>query len=159
MRPNKVKTAVECSVCCMWMFAGFSGHGNLINIISIPLSYIYIYIYICVCVCVCEWFLCVCPSVWFWNAHMHICTILMGVSYKSASLCISEDSWLISLFNSIPTFMDNLMPKPKNCKNTIQPIAGKIREFSRILVRKRTVVIIHLLMLPLDVSSVLLPSH
>ena len=31
-------TAVQCSVCRMWVFAGFSGHGNLINI------YIYIYI-------------------------------------------------------------------------------------------------------------------
>ena len=38
MRPNKVETAVQCSVCRMWEFAGFSGHGNLI--------YIYIYIYI-----------------------------------------------------------------------------------------------------------------
>ena len=48
MRPNKVETAVQCSVCHMWVFAGFSGHGNLINIISIPLIiYIYIYIYAC----------------------------------------------------------------------------------------------------------------
>ena len=46
MRPNKVETAVQCSVCRMWVFAGFSGRGNLINIISIPLIiYIYIYIY------------------------------------------------------------------------------------------------------------------
>ena len=39
MRPNKVETAVQCSVCRMWVFAGFSGRSNLINI------YIYIYIY------------------------------------------------------------------------------------------------------------------
>ena len=31
MRPNKIETAVQCSVCRMWVFAGFSGHGNLIN--------------------------------------------------------------------------------------------------------------------------------
>ena len=31
MRPNKVETAVQCSVCRMWVFAGFSDHGNLIN--------------------------------------------------------------------------------------------------------------------------------
>ena len=40
MRPNKVETTVQCSVCHMWVFAGFSGHGNLINIISI-IIYIY----------------------------------------------------------------------------------------------------------------------
>ena len=40
MRPNKIETAVQCSVCRMWMFAGFSGHDNIINI----------YIYVCVCI-------------------------------------------------------------------------------------------------------------
>ena len=39
MRPNKVKTAVQCSVCRMWVFARFSSHDNLINI--------YIYIWVC----------------------------------------------------------------------------------------------------------------
>ena len=37
MRPNKVETAVQCSVCRMLVFAEFSSHGNLINITSIPL--------------------------------------------------------------------------------------------------------------------------
>ena len=37
MRPNKVETAVQCSICRMWVFAGFSGDGNLIDIILIPL--------------------------------------------------------------------------------------------------------------------------
>ena len=41
MRPDKVETAVQCSVCRMLVLAGFSAHGNLINI----------YIYVCVCVC------------------------------------------------------------------------------------------------------------
>ena len=36
MRPNKVETAVQCSVCRMSVFAGFSSHDN---------SNIYIYIY------------------------------------------------------------------------------------------------------------------
>ena len=40
MRPNKVETAVQCSLCRMWVFAGFSGHGNLNGMISIPLLYI-----------------------------------------------------------------------------------------------------------------------
>ena len=40
MRPNKVKTAVQCSVCPMWVLAEFSSHGNLINSVSIPLLYI-----------------------------------------------------------------------------------------------------------------------
>ena len=47
MSPNKVETPLQCSVCHRWVFAGFSCHGNLINIISIHLIiYIYIYIYI-----------------------------------------------------------------------------------------------------------------
>ena len=37
MRPNKVETAVQCSVCHKYVFAGFSSHDN---------SNIYIYIYI-----------------------------------------------------------------------------------------------------------------
>ena len=40
MRPKKAETAVQCPVCHMLVFAGFSSHGNLIYI------YIYIYIYI-----------------------------------------------------------------------------------------------------------------
>ena len=32
MRPNKVETAVQCSVCRIWVFAKFSHHGNSINI-------------------------------------------------------------------------------------------------------------------------------
>ena len=53
MRSIKVETAVQWSVCRMHVFAVFSSHGNLINLISIPLSlslslsiYIYIYIYV-----------------------------------------------------------------------------------------------------------------
>ena len=51
MRPNKVETAVQCSVCHMQVFAGFSCHGNS-KITSIPPFkkniYNYIYIYVCV---------------------------------------------------------------------------------------------------------------
>ena len=49
MRPNKVETAVQYSVCCMEVLAGFSSHGNSINIIPFLYSnviYVYIYIYI-----------------------------------------------------------------------------------------------------------------
>ena len=44
MRPNKIETAVQCSVCRMKVFAGFSCHGNSKIYICI---YIYIYIYCC----------------------------------------------------------------------------------------------------------------
>ena len=46
MRPNKVETAVQCSVCRMSVFAGFSCHGNSMIISIPPFIYIYIYIYI-----------------------------------------------------------------------------------------------------------------
>ena len=50
MRPNKVETADQCSVCrteCVPVF--------LVNVIHIySYIYIYIYIYVCVCVCVCD---------------------------------------------------------------------------------------------------------
>ena len=42
MRPNKVETAVQCSVCHMQVFAGFSCHGNSMII------YIRFYDYICI---------------------------------------------------------------------------------------------------------------
>ena len=42
IRPYKVETAVQYSVCCMQVVAEFSSHGNLIY------TYIYIYIYICI---------------------------------------------------------------------------------------------------------------
>ena len=45
MRPNKVETAVQCSVGRMWVFAGFSGYGNLIK------YYIYVYMEINLIVC------------------------------------------------------------------------------------------------------------
>ena len=43
MRPNKVETAVQCSVCRMWVFAGFSSHSDNIIIYEIPLLDLYIY--------------------------------------------------------------------------------------------------------------------
>ena len=49
MRPNNIETADQCSVCHMEVLAGFSSHGNSINIIQFLYSnviYIYIYIYI-----------------------------------------------------------------------------------------------------------------
>ena len=45
MRPNKVKIAVQCPVCHMQLFAGFSCHGNSMIISIPPFKIIYIYIY------------------------------------------------------------------------------------------------------------------
>ena len=38
MIPNKFKTAVHVSICCVQVFAGFSGHGNSIHYIIPPLK-------------------------------------------------------------------------------------------------------------------------
>ena len=46
MRPNKVETAVQCSVCRMEVLAGFSSLGNSINTHTHIYIYIYIWIYI-----------------------------------------------------------------------------------------------------------------
>ena len=56
MRPNKIETAVQCSVCLIKVFTGFSNHDNS-NITLIPPFkynvYIYIYIYIYGIFCSC----------------------------------------------------------------------------------------------------------
>ena len=98
MRPNKVEIAVQCSVCHMWVFAGFSCHGNLIDIISIPLI-IYIYIYIYIYITIFFFYL-----LFGWFFSMSVPVSLFNVN--SVFLFLQLNTWfLVTDDNNLQTFI------------------------------------------------------